>query len=156
MTEQQDRVRFAERFALDLASTGWPRMSARVFATVLVSADGRLTAAELAQQLAISPGAVSGAVRHLTDVGFLERVREPGSRRDAYQLLDEIWYESFIRADERFARWADTLASASAVVEVGSPAQRRIDDARDFFEFLRESFPELMAQWRQHRAHHRA
>jgi hypothetical protein len=39
-----------------------PRMPARVFAAVLVAEDGRRTAAELADQLGVSPAAISGAV----------------------------------------------------------------------------------------------
>ena len=54
--------RFIERFALDLADAGMPRMPARVFAAILSAEDGRCTAAELAQLLRVSPAAVSGAL----------------------------------------------------------------------------------------------
>ena len=58
-------------------------MPARVFAALLATDSGRLTAAELAELLQISPAAVSGAVRYLTQVGMVHREREPGSRRDS-------------------------------------------------------------------------
>ena len=54
---------------MELAHDGFPRMSARVFAAILISADGRLNAAELANVLGVSPAAISGAVRHLTGSG---------------------------------------------------------------------------------------
>ena len=60
--------RFIERFALNLVEAGMARMPARVFAGVLVAADGRQTAAELAELLQVSPAAISGAVRYLTQL----------------------------------------------------------------------------------------
>ena len=71
--------RFIERFALNLTEAGMARMPARVFATVLVAEDGRRTAAELADQLGVSPAAISGAVRYLTQLRLVSRGREPGS-----------------------------------------------------------------------------
>ena len=55
--------RFIERFALNLAEAGMPRMPARVFATVLVAENGRRTAAELAEHLGVSPPAISSSSR---------------------------------------------------------------------------------------------
>src|SRR5215218_1411847 len=43
--------RYAEQFGNVLADSGWPRMSARVFAAILASEEGRMTAAELAERL---------------------------------------------------------------------------------------------------------
>ncbi len=144
-------ARFVEQFALDWSREGFPRMSARALAAILISEKGRLSAAELCELLDVSPAAVSGAVRHLTGVGLVARERERGSKRDHYRLLDDVWYESFARADERFASWAATLAMAVDAVEPGSAAERRLDDARQFFLFLREHFPQLMASWKERR-----
>src|SRR5205814_916358 len=57
--------RYTEQFGNLLAETGWPRMAARVFAAILCSEAGRMTAAELSDQLQASPAAVSGAVNYL-------------------------------------------------------------------------------------------
>src|SRR4051794_8944516 len=72
-------ARFIERFSGVLVDGGVPRMPARVFALLLASDDGRLTAAELADELQVSPAAVSGAVRYLLQTGLIERARGPGS-----------------------------------------------------------------------------
>ena len=73
--------RFIERLASVLADAGFPRMPARVFAALLASEPGRLNAAELAELLQVSPAAVSGSVRYLSQVGLVSRESEPGSRR---------------------------------------------------------------------------
>ena len=67
--------RFIERFALDLAEAGMARMPARVFAALLADDDGRLTAAELAELLQVSPAAISGAVRYLAQLRMVSRGR---------------------------------------------------------------------------------
>ena len=54
-------------------------MPARVFVALLVSDDGRRTAAELAEMLKVSPAAISNAVRYLQQVRLAVREREPGN-----------------------------------------------------------------------------
>ena len=73
-------ARFIERFAAVLEESGVPRMPARVFVALLAEDSGSLTAAQLAQRLQVSPAAISGAVRYLTQVSLVGREREPGSR----------------------------------------------------------------------------
>ncbi|MDR7302584.1 GbsR/MarR family transcriptional regulator [Haloactinomyces albus] len=145
-------ARFVERFGLDLAEAGMPRMAARIFAGLLVSEDGRRTAAELAELLQVSPAAVSGAVRYLTQVGLVAREREPGQRRDHYRVHHDTWYESFAQRDEQLGRWERTLLDGVRAVGADSRAGRRIEETRDFFEFLRRELPALMDTWRRQRA----
>ena len=57
-------------------------MPARVFAALLFCDAGGLTSAELTELRSVSPAAISGAVRYLSQLGFISRDRKPGSRRD--------------------------------------------------------------------------
>src|SRR5215213_397058 len=57
--DEEAVMRFVERCALTLTEAGIPRMPARVFVVLLVSDDGRRTAAELAEMLKVSPAAVT-------------------------------------------------------------------------------------------------
>lgn len=145
-------ARFVERFALDLVDSGVPRMAARVFAGILIADDGRRTAAELSDSLGVSPAAVSGAVRYLAQVRLVVREREPGERRDHYRVLDDLWYESVMNRDELLAGWEKTLAEGVAAVGVDTPAGRRLDETRRFFDFLRAEVPLLMDKWRAQRS----
>ncbi len=74
--------RFVERMGGALTDAGLPRLPSRVFSALVVDDDGRMTAAELAETLGVSPAAVSGAVNFLGQIGFLHRERERGSRKD--------------------------------------------------------------------------
>lgn len=144
--------RFVEWFALTLAEAGFPRMAARVFVGILIADEGRRTAAELAEQLKVSPAAISGAVRYLVQVGLVIREREPGQRRDHYRVHDDLWYEAITREGEMFGRWEQGLREGVEVLGPDTPAGARVDDTCQFFAFLRSEFPDLMARWRARRA----
>jgi DNA-binding transcriptional regulator GbsR (MarR family) len=144
--------RFIERFALTLLDSGVPRMPARVFVAILASDKGQLTAAELANVLNVSPAAVSGAVRYLSQVRLILRERDPGQRRDHYRLLDDTWYDSMVRREELLVRWQKDLESGIDALGVDTPAGQRLDETRRFFAFLHEELATMLAKWRERRA----
>jgi DNA-binding transcriptional regulator GbsR (MarR family) len=146
-------MRFVERFALTFSEAGVPRMPARVFSALLVSDDGRLTAAELAETLKVSPAAVSGAVRYLTQVGLVAREREPGARRDHYRVHGgDTWYEVTIRRDALLLRWQEDLREGIEALGADTPAGRRLEETRRFYQFAHEEIPMLLARWRKIRS----
>jgi DNA-binding transcriptional regulator GbsR (MarR family) len=135
-----------------LVQAGMPPMASRVFAAVLVTDSGRLTAAELSGLLGASPAAISGAVRYLSQLAMLGREREPGSRRDVYLLLDDLWYEIAIRQDQVLYQWVNAAREGAKLLGLQTPAGQRLADSQDFFEFLIEEMPELLERWRARRA----
>ncbi|MGW4032444.1 GbsR/MarR family transcriptional regulator [Streptomyces sp. NPDC004838] len=140
---------FVERFAAQLAEAGMPRMAARVFAAILVSDSGALTAAELAERLKISAAGVSGAVRYLAQVNMVSREREPGSRRERYRVHMNQWYEALTNRDQMMKRWEDTMREGVVAVGPDSPAGRRLAETEEFFAFLREELSPLLERWRK-------
>ena len=112
---------YIERFASVLTDSGIPRMPSRVFAALLTEDDGRLTSQQLAEMLDISPAAVYGAIRYLSQVGLVTRERDPGSRRDRYRVLDEVWQDVIMQGDAMLARWESSLAEGVAVVGTEKP-----------------------------------
>lgn len=146
-----EAARFVERFALLLDEAGMPRMPARVFAAILAEDSGRLTARELAGRLAVSPAAVSGAVRYLTQAGMLERGREPGARIDHYRLHDDVWYETYAHRGQMLRQWEQAMAEGAEALGPGTPAGQRLQETGEFFAFLSEELPALMERWRARR-----
>jgi DNA-binding transcriptional regulator GbsR (MarR family) len=144
-----DRSRFVQRFAAVLAESGFPRMPARVFAALLATDSGRLTAAELAAQLNVSPAAISGAVRYLTQVNLASREAEPGSRREHYRVHSEVWYEAMARKDAVLDRCERSLREGIDLLGAASPASRRIAETLAFFEFIQAELPLMLARWRK-------
>jgi len=145
-----DVERFVERFALLLADAGLARMPARVFSALLVTEDGKLTASEIADTLKVSPAAVSGAVRYLIQVELIVRRRDPGERRDHYEVTDDMWYEAYANRDKQMEQWAQAMGEGVAAVGPDTKAGWRLETSRQFFEFLREQIPDLLRKWREY------
>lgn len=149
----EDAVRrYVENLALVLTQVGMPRMAARVFATVMVTDEGKLTASELAAQLAVSPAAISGAVRYLEQVGLIAKQREPGQRRDHYRLFDDLWYATFLKRDRFMVIWRDAARDGIDAVGEHSAAGRRLAEMRDFLSYLIEEIPALFERWHRDRS----
>ncbi|MES4906263.1 MULTISPECIES: MarR family transcriptional regulator [unclassified Streptomyces] len=139
---------FVERFAADMTEAGMQRMGARVFAALLSSDSGKLSAAELAELLQISPAAVSGAVRYLAQVNLITREREPGSRRDQYRLYNEVWYEAVSNRDQILERWQHTMRDGAKILGPHTPAGARAIRTAEFYEFMQAELTAMLARWR--------
>jgi DNA-binding transcriptional regulator GbsR (MarR family) len=140
--------RFVERFASVLAEGGMARMPARVFAALISTDEGRMTAAEIADTLRISAAAVSGAVRYLEQVSLVGREREPGSRRDRYVVQHDLWYEAILQREQLLTRWERALTEGVDALGADTPAGRRLENSVAFFEFLQEEMPAMLERWR--------
>jgi DNA-binding transcriptional regulator GbsR (MarR family) len=141
-----------ERLASALAAAGMTRMPARVFAALLVTDSARLTAADLAQVLQVSPAAISGAVRYLIQLNLATRECEPGSRRDHYRLLDDVWYEATLRREQIITQWDSAAREAIQALGADTPAGARLAETLAYFEFLREEVPGILKRWHERRA----
>ena len=141
-------ARFVERFASSLIEAGWPRMPARVFVTLLASESGRLTAAELAERLDVSPAAISGAVRILGTLNVVRREHDRQARRNVYVVDRDVWIATIQARDRLLGRWAAELDEGIAAVGAGTATAERLAESRDFFLFLEREMPALLERWR--------
>jgi predicted transcriptional regulator len=144
-------ARFVEDLASALMEMGVPRMPARVFAALLTTDAGRLTATELAEGLQVSPAAVSGAVRYLIQIGMVRRESEPGSRRHYYRAPNDVWDEVIGIRDRLMARWTGVLREGVEVLGADTPAGQRVADSVRFFEFVSVELPNVIGRWRERR-----
>ena len=140
---------FVERFASSLTDAGFQRMHARVFAALHGTDSGRLTSAEIAESLQVSPAAVSGAVRYLIQFNLIRRERAPGSRRDHYVVENDSWYEASLNRDEVISRWQTSAKEGIEVLGADTPAGQRMAESLAFFEFIREELNEIIAKWQK-------
>lgn len=149
----QDRsTRFVEDLAAMLTNMGFPRMPSRVFAALLCADQPDLTARELATGLKVSPAAISGAVNFLGRIRMIHRRREPGERVDRFSLGTDLWLGPVTMELEGYATMVEVLDRALADGVVGGLAAERIEETRDFFDFMVEALPRLYDEWRGSRA----
>ena len=128
---------YVERFSSVLVAAGIPAMPARVFVALLVTDSGRLTAAELAGMLRVSPAAVSGGVRYLIQVGLVHKERVPGSRRDYYRMPDDVWSDMFRLRDQVMQRWATLIREGIELLGAGHAGRRAAGRARRLLRLRR-------------------
>ncbi len=144
---------YVERFGDTLTDAGMPRLAARVFAQLLADEDGRMTAAELTDALDVSPAAISGAVRYLTQTYLIGKERERGSRRDVYVVQADAWHGAMLSRDRVLAQIETSLrAGVPAVGGLATPAGRRLQLSVAFLEFLGERLGALEGEWEEHKA----
>jgi DNA-binding transcriptional regulator GbsR (MarR family) len=143
---------YIERFAAVLVAAGFPPMPARVFVALVISADGRLTAADLAATLRISPAAVSGAVRYLIQVGLVHKERVPGSRRDYYRMPGNMWDDLLRMRDQVMIRWAALAREGIDLVGADTAAGARMSEQAAFLEFATREMADLLTRWEKYRA----
>ncbi|MDT0213448.1 MarR family transcriptional regulator [Rothia sp. ARF10] len=141
-----------ERLGAALATAGFPPMPARVFAALLVDEDGRMTSAELTEELSVSPAAVSGAVRYLTHVGLLRRERERGGRRDVFVVLDDAFHGALRSTDQVYAGMIRALADGVDHLGADSQAGRRLQLSREFLEFVTDEMGGIIDRWEARKA----
>lgn len=130
--------RFSEEFAALLAATGMPRMASRVFTSLLTSADGSMTAAELVRRLRVSPASVSKAIGYLEAMDLVRRESSPGARRERYVIDDDVWLRALRTDAGAHASVADASQRGISIFGTDSPAGIRLGLMGEFFGGLTE------------------
>lgn len=146
-----DDGRFVERFAEALARSGWPRMSARIFAALMAAPTGTRTAAELSTQLGVGPSAISNGAKMLRSLGLLDVTRQ-GDRQIVYEVRPDAWMEA-VAHNEGTLLSLENILTDGARATGHSGAAARLAETADFFAFLRTRLPDLVRQWQAGRGH---
>lgn len=114
--------------------SGLPRMTARVHVDLLLSEDGRRTAAELTRRLKVSPASVSVAVNFLVEHGYVRRERDLQRRRDIYVVDDDAWYHSIVISSRQTLEAAQASMAAAQTYGPESPVGQRLAKVGAFLE----------------------
>lgn len=128
--------------------SGMPRMTARVHVDLLLSEDGRRTAAELTRRLNVSPASVSVAVNFLVQHGYVRRERDPQRRRDIYVIDDDAWYHSIVVSSQQTLASAQAAMAAAETFGLDSPVGQRLSRAGTFLERVILDMRESADRWR--------
>src|SRR4029079_11865798 len=94
---------FVEEMGQVLAGYGMTPMAGRVWGWLLICDPPEQTAAELADALGASRGAISGTARMLTNAGMIRRTRRRGDRREYFSAPPEA-LDAFLESAGRIYR----------------------------------------------------
>ena len=150
MTGETGRREAAEQLALTLVGAGMQRMGARAIAAFLFSEEESLTAGDLAQELGVSAGSVSGAIKMVAQMGLIERIYVAGSRREHFRMRDNAWTTLYSRQHSVVTDVLDAVEKGVGAVGPGR-AHDRLEYMRDFYTFLINEAPVLVERFEQQR-----
>ncbi|WP_226352906.1 MULTISPECIES: GbsR/MarR family transcriptional regulator [unclassified Pseudonocardia] len=145
MAESTD-PEFVARFTEALTNSGWPRMSARIFATLMATPEGALTAADLSTRLGVGASAISNGAKMLRGLGLVDVARRE-ERRITYVVRPDAWMAAVAHQDHRLQTLEDILTDG-ADASTDAAAGARLRETADFFAFLRAELPRMVRRWR--------
>ncbi|MDP9828469.1 DNA-binding transcriptional ArsR family regulator [Kineosporia succinea] len=97
---------------------------------LLVDESEGVSPSELAEQLGVSAGSVSGYTRALVERGFVRRAGE----RSHYSVMDEDVWAGFLAAEQQYLASRLTLAEQTLPhVTEGTRAWHRVRNMRDYW-----------------------
>ncbi len=136
------RLRFVEDMAGLVLVHGTPRAVMRVVGWMIVCESPEQTAPQIQEELGLSAGSVSTALRTLTERGVLERVARPGDRRSYYRMCPVGWERML---ESRFRAFAGMRRVAEGALEAaGDEADERLVGMRATYAFIEAGVQELL------------
>ncbi|MFF3071826.1 helix-turn-helix domain-containing protein [Kitasatospora sp. NPDC057936] len=139
---------YEEALTTVFATSGLPRMMARVLGCLYTTDTGSMTAAELARHLQVSPASVSKAITFLEGLELVRRERDQ-RRRERYVVDADLWYRSMIRSARSNDRFIETARQGVGVLGRGTPAAARLENAARFLDFVSEGLLRAAEQGRE-------
>ncbi len=132
-------------------SYGFPRMTGRVLGWLLVCEPVEQTAAQLAEALGASSGAISGATGILVRAKLVDRTRVRGERADRFRLRPDAWDEQV--RDEAGAQAARALFARGLEALADAPAARRdrLEELDAFYAWWQSRMLALWEEWQEHK-----
>lgn len=123
MTEAQVVAKFIERMGFAAEEDRMPRIAGRILALLLME-EAPMSLDDIATRLRVSRASVSTNARLLQGVGVIERVSQPDSRRDHFQVAGEPGRE-LLRVTARLMHERSRLMGDTRRALSGKPAARR-------------------------------
>lgn len=136
---------YVERFAEVMVYTGLARTPSRVFARLLVTDSGALTARELGAYLGVSPAAVSRSVEFLERFALISRERL--GRRQRYRIRGDAWEMVFARRARLFDLWRRAASEGVAVAGADTPSGHRLARMSAFFGLACDMAERTRREW---------
>lgn len=110
---EADRDWFVSRMGQTTEQDGFTRIAGRLFGYLLLSEQPR-SITDLATALKVSKASVSTDARRWLETGVLERVVQPGDRRDYYQLAPDFFRKLL---QYRISRWENAQGAVTEALQ---------------------------------------
>ena len=143
---------FVEEMGQFLGSSGMPPMAGRMWGWLLICDPPEQSAADLAESLRASRGAISGTARLLASAGLIRRTRRRGDRREYFTAPPGALRSLLVGAGASYRRFREITADGLAVIAHQPPASRaRLQEIHDAYVFFEREYPALIERYLRER-----
>ncbi|MBI2781493.1 MAG: MarR family transcriptional regulator [Chloroflexi bacterium] len=145
--------RFVEEMGQFLGSLGMTPMSGRMWGWLLICEPAEQTAAEIAEALQASRGAISGTARLLATSGLIRRSTRGGDRREYFSAPPE-GLDSLLGSAAGIYRQMRTIAERGleAVSDRSVESRTRLQEFHDVMAFVEREVPRVIATYLSERS----
>jgi DNA-binding transcriptional regulator GbsR (MarR family) len=139
---------FVEEMGQFLAGLGMTPMAGRMWGWLLICEPAEQTAAEIADALQASRGAISGTARILANAGLIRRGTRPGDRREYFSAPAEA-LDSMLASAASIYRQMREIAERGLVATADRPpeARARLREFRDVMAFVDQEVPAVIGHF---------
>ena len=139
---------FVEEMGQFLASLGMTPMAGRMWGWLLICEPSEQTAAEIAEALHASRGAISGTARLLANAGLVRRSTRPGDRKEYFSAPAEALDSMLMSAASLYRQMRRIAERGLAAIE-DRPAESkaRLEEFRDVMGFVEVEVPRVIARF---------
>jgi hypothetical protein len=148
-----DEAAFTDRVAAFYAQEyGFPPVAGRLLGYLLICQPPRQSIADLSEELQASRTAITSAITLLERYHAVQRTRSAGQRADVVGLDPQALDPTGFAAESY--RTQAALAREALILLADPDSDRRavIAEAAEFYDFLAERMPALLAEWHVRRA----
>ncbi|HEX8938602.1 MAG TPA: MarR family transcriptional regulator [Candidatus Limnocylindrales bacterium] len=137
---------FVDAMGQFMGGYGMTPMAGRLWAWLLICEPAEQTAAELADQLMASRGAISGAAAFLAASGMIRRTRRRGDRREYFSAPPGT-FDAILRSiGSAYGRLSAITGEGLRAVDGAASARSRLAEVHDAAVFIQSTFPALIEQ----------
>ena len=139
---------FVEEMGQFLASLGMTPMAGRMWGWLLICEPPEQTAAEIAEALHASRGAISGTARLLANAGLVRRATRRGERREYFSAPAEA-LDAMLMSAASLYRQMRQIAERGLIAIADRPAdsKTRLEEFRDVMGFVEIEVPRVIARF---------
>jgi DNA-binding transcriptional regulator GbsR (MarR family) len=146
MTPQESAV--VEEMGQFLAGLGMTPMAGRMWGWLLICEPAEQTAADIAEALHASRGAISGTARILGNAGLVRRSTRPGDRREYFSAPAEA-LDSMLGSAASIYRQMRTIAERGLAATADRPeaSRARLPEFHDVMAFVEREVPLVISRF---------
>jgi len=146
-------TQFVEEMGQFLGSIGMTPMAGRMWGYLLICDPPEQTAADIAEALHASRGAISGTARLLAGSGLIRRSTRPGDRREYFSAPAEA-LDSMLASAGAIYRQMREIAERglAATADRSLEARARLQEFHDVMTFVEREVPRVVGEFLRDRA----